>query len=528
MTDQQKILIVDDKTENLYALEQILRPTAAKIVPASSGNEALIASLNHEFALAILDVQMPGMDGYELAEYLRGEEKTHHLPLMFLSAVYSDDYHVFKGYEAGAVDFITKPYNPEVMLSKVKVFLQLDRQKRALLQQIELERAKNYLESILMAVSDAIVVVSLDAVIQTVNRAALDLLGYNHEEIIDTPVGNLFADDEFTSWVRTLNAAEAPETPVNQTFPKVETDLVTSTGARVPVLASGSALLDQAGAIQGAVLAAVDIADRKRAEQALQEYSENLEERVAARTRELQEAQEQLVRREKLALLGQLAGSVSHELRNPLGAIKNAAYFLNLVLEDPAAEIREVLEILDREVATAEKIIASLLDFVRVKLPLRRQVDLNAVVQEALARTPIPDAPRIEVVWQLDAALPPILADPDQLFQVLGNLILNSIQAMPGGGRLVVGTAMAGPEWVAVSVADSGVGIPSENLDQLFEPLFSTKAQGIGLGLPLAKALVEGHGGSIAVQSAGVPGQGSIFTVRLPLGMSAAGAGEEV
>ncbi|MBU1878844.1 MAG: hypothetical protein KJ734_07830, partial [Chloroflexi bacterium] len=173
-------------------------------------------------------------------------------------------------------------------------------------------------------------------------------------------------------------------------------------------------------------------------------------------------------------------------------------------------------------------IIASLLDFVRVKLPLRRQVDLNAVVQEALARTPIPDAPRIEVVWQLDAALPPILADPDQLFQVLGNLILNSIQAMPGGGRLVVGTAMAGPEWVAVSVADSGVGIPSENLDKLFEPLFSTKAQGIGLGLPLAKALVEGHGGSIAVQSAGVPGQGSIFTVRLPLGMSAAGAGEEV
>ncbi|MEN6622780.1 MAG: ATP-binding protein [Smithella sp.] len=120
---RQKILIVDDKDENLYTLEQILKETDADIISARNGNDALIASLNHEFALAILDVQMPEMDGYELADFLRSDTRTKNLPVIFLSAVYSDEYHVFKGYESGAVDFITKPYNPKIFLSKVNHFL---------------------------------------------------------------------------------------------------------------------------------------------------------------------------------------------------------------------------------------------------------------------------------------------------------------------------------------------------------------------------------------------------------------------
>jgi DNA-binding response OmpR family regulator len=129
MAGRQKILIVDDRLENLFALEKILSVTGAEILKATSGNDALIASLNHEFALAILDVQMPGMNGYELADYLRGEKKTRYLPVIFLTAVHSDEYHVFKGYEAGAVDFITKPFNPEILVGKVSVFLELDRQR---------------------------------------------------------------------------------------------------------------------------------------------------------------------------------------------------------------------------------------------------------------------------------------------------------------------------------------------------------------------------------------------------------------
>jgi PAS domain S-box-containing protein len=267
--------------------------------------------------------------------------------------------------------------------------------------------------------------------------------------------------------------------------------------------------------------------ERARAEEALKEYSERLEEMVEERSRELQGAQEQLIRQEKLAVLGQLAGGVGHELRNPLGAIKNAAYFLNMVLEEPEPEVKETLEILEREVGTSERIIGSLLDFARASPPTRRKVDLNGVVQEALSRTAAPcqghgtGVPQhVEVVRELDEALPDILADPDQLVQVFGNIILNAVQAMPEGGRLVVKTSEVSGKpprsrEVAVSFADTGTGIAEENLGKVFEPLFTTKAKGIGLGLAVTRTLVEGHGGSIKVES--TVEEGSTFTVRLPV-----------
>jgi len=219
---------------------------------------------------------------------------------------------------------------------------------------------------------------------------------------------------------------------------------------------------------------------------------------------ERKEMQERLVRSEKLAVLGQLAGGVSHELRNPLGAIKNAVYFLNMALQEPEPEVKETLEILEKEVGTSERIISSLLEFARPKPPTRRQVDINDVVREALSRTTVPES--VEVVSQLDERLPLILADPDQLGQVFGNIVLNGIQAMPEGGRLTVKTSEVSGRlpksgWVAVSFTDTGVGIPKENLEKIFEPLFTTKAKGIGLGLALVKMLVEGHGGSIEVES---------------------------
>jgi signal transduction histidine kinase len=256
-----------------------------------------------------------------------------------------------------------------------------------------------------------------------------------------------------------------------------------------------------------------EIAERKRAKEALKEYSERLEEMVEERTKELREAQEALIRQEKLAVLGQLAGGVGHELRNPLGAIKNAAYFLNMVLEEPDPEVKETLEILEKEVATSERTISGLLDFARPKPPTRRRTDIEEVVQEALSRVTVPE--NVEVVSQLDGRLPIILADSDQLGQVFGNIILNAVQAMPEGGQLIIKSQVPSPEWVAVSFMDTGVGIPEENLGRLFEPLFTTKAKGIGLGMAVTKTLVEGHGGKIEVESE--VGVGTTFTVRLPI-----------
>ncbi|MBU0763344.1 MAG: response regulator [Bacteroidetes bacterium] len=138
----QKILIVDDKEENLFALRKLLEEVDAEVILAGSGDKALKHILNQRFALAILDVQMPEMDGYELAELIRNAEETRHLSIIFLSAVYSDDYHIFKGYSSGAVDFIVKPFNPMVFVNKVKVFLDLDRQRS------ELQEYKERLEEL--------------------------------------------------------------------------------------------------------------------------------------------------------------------------------------------------------------------------------------------------------------------------------------------------------------------------------------------------------------------------------------------
>ena len=154
MAEQQKILIVDDKQENLVALEATLRETKAEVIRASTGNDALRVSLNHDFAVAILDVRMPVMDGYELAEYLRSDEKTSNLPIIFLTAASAHVADIFKGYESGGVDYILKPYSPAILISKVNVFLELNRQKGELFEkQRQLEAMNNELEAFTYSVS---------------------------------------------------------------------------------------------------------------------------------------------------------------------------------------------------------------------------------------------------------------------------------------------------------------------------------------------------------------------------------------
>jgi nitrogen-specific signal transduction histidine kinase len=223
--------------------------------------------------------------------------------------------------------------------------------------------------------------------------------------------------------------------------------------------------------------------------------------------------EEKLMRQEKLAVLGQLAGGVGHELRNPLGAIKNAIYFLNMTLENPDPEVKETLEILENEVANSEKIITSLLDFARTRPPLKREVNIDDIIRKVVLVSNVPG--NIQVESQMGSAIPTIMADPDQLVQVFGNIILNAVQVMPGGGLLRIKTTSPGLDRIAVSIIDTGGGIPEENLEKIFEPLFTTRAKGIGLGMAIAKTFVEGHEGSIQVQSE--VGKGSTFTVTLPI-----------
>jgi sigma-B regulation protein RsbU (phosphoserine phosphatase) len=253
-----------------------------------------------------------------------------------------------------------------------------------------------------------------------------------------------------------------------------------------------------------------EVHSRQQAEEALQEYSERLEEMVEERTQELRDAQEQLVRQEKLAMLGQLAGGVAHELRNPLGVLSNAAYYLKMTLSDVDATTGEYLEIISSEVRNAQQIVSDLLDFSRTRLSAREEIALSALVTQVLEKHPPPK--KIHVTTEIASDLPPVFVDPQQIDQVLVNLVTNAYQAMSGEGRLTI-SAQIVENKVALSVSDTGSGISQENMAKIFEPLFTTKARGIGLGLALSKKLVESNGGSIEVESE--EGKGSTFTVKL-------------
>lgn len=178
------------------------------------------------------------------------------------------------------------------------------------------------------------------------------------------------------------------------------------------------------------------ITERKRAEDALKEYTERLEEMVEERTQELRDAQEQLIRREKLAVLGQMAGSVGHELRNPLGTISNAVYYLKMVFPDADDTTKEYLDLISTEVGNSERIIADFLDFSRTKIPEREKMTVSDLVSQAIERRPLPE--NVEATTEIDSDLSPVLIDPHQIGQVLENLVTNAYQAMPDGGKLTI------------------------------------------------------------------------------------------
>lgn len=227
-------------------------------------------------------------------------------------------------------------------------------------------------------------------------------------------------------------------------------------------------------------------------------------------------------RSERLIAIGQVAGGIAHELRNPLNVVKTSIYYLMNARGAPAEKVRQHLERIERQVELADRVITALADFARLPVPELHPLSAEKCLKELLELTPMPG--EIAVKFDIPPDLPPLMGDARQLQIVFGNLVRNARDAMqPQGGTLTI-TARPIEDDVAITVADTGVGIPRESLERILEPLYSTKARGIGLGLAITRSIIDKHSGGLHVASE--VGAGSQFTVRLPAAHDGSGLHE--
>src|SRR5271157_235842 len=346
-----------------------------------------------------------------------------------------------------------------------------------------LEENHRFLEYVFAAFPDAITICDLKGNIIKCNPATLNLHCYSSEnELIGVNLFALFAQGN-----REKVKEELREAIVSGAIRNIEHGMLRKEGTEFPAELSAGAIMDSFGNPLGFVVITKDVSERKR-------------------------LQEQLIISEKLAAVGQLAGAFSHDIRNPLAVIENSICFLKMRLKENSDEkVTRHLNILEQEINYANLMVNDLLDFTRKTPPRFKTNNLNKVIKNAISTVSVPD--NIKVIFRLDK-IPPMLIDETQVQRVFTNLILNAVQAMPDGGELTAET-LRHNGFAEVTLSDTGVGIPEENLQKIFAPLFSTKANGIGLGLNICKQIVDGHGGDITVRSR--HGAGSTFTVRLPI-----------
>jgi PAS domain S-box-containing protein len=363
------------------------------------------------------------------------------------------------------------------------------------------ERFRNLFENAL----DVILATDLQGNVTSINKA-IERFGWKADDIVGRSMFEFMSEETWPSLLRGLDQIIEGK-PLEG-----EMELLTPTGRRTAEFRSSAIVQD--GKTVGIQVIGRDVTERKKMEEKLKRYSHHLEEMVEERTQQLRNAEEQLVKTTRLATIGELAAMVAHDLRNPLASIRNASYFVKSgcrYRKDPKCKTnREMLNLIEQETVFANSIINSLLDFAARK-PLRcRRQSISNLVESAVRKSDIAKSIRVERNLPEKMA---INGDGKQLKRAFLNLIENAAQAMPNGGRLAI-TATETEENVAIDFADTGTGIPDENMDRIFSPLFTTKAKGIGMGLPICKRVTEEHGGTISVKSK--VGQGTTFTITLP------------
>jgi two-component system, cell cycle sensor histidine kinase and response regulator CckA len=552
------ILAVDDNPGNLLALEVALESLGQNIVKAASGVEALQQVMEKDFALILLDVEMPGMDGFEAATLIRQREGARPIPIVFLTASDGTEAQMFKGYSLGAVDYLYKPIVPEVLKAKVRAFVELYRKNQEVHRQAELLREaerreherdivrareqweaerlrqemhkerdlaraltqkadelagtiseRQLVEAELRATNSALqtlvqasplaIVVLAAGFIKAWNPAASQIFGWRDHEVIGKASQSLFIDR------RDIFAEIAHRVGQGEVLTDVEMQARRRDGEEIFLNVAAAPLTVAASPVGAGILAVItDVSEKRRLET-------------------------QLRQSQKLEAVGQLAGGIAHDFNNLLTVILGRSQMLQEKLERDSP-LRHDVDLIFTTGERAASLTRQLLAFSRKQVLHPRILDLNNIVSdmEKMLRRLIGED--IELATVLDPKLGAAKVDAGQIEQVIMNLAVNARDAMPQGGKLLIETANAVLDesyarlhatarpgsYVMLSVTDSGCGMDSQTQSHIFEPFFTTKelGKGTGLGLATVYGIVNQSGGSIWVYSE--LGRGSSFKVYLP------------
>ncbi|HEX3157240.1 MAG TPA: ATP-binding protein [Gemmatimonadaceae bacterium] len=536
------ILLVDDRPENLLALEALLEPLGERLVRATSGDEALRALLASDFAVILLDVQMPGINGFETAQLIKARERSRHIPIIFLTAINTADVHVYRGYAVGAVDYLAKPFEPDVLRSKVAVFVDLYRKQEQLRRQeqllrdverreVELQHRAELLESrallaeVVGSALDAIILLDAGYTVRRANAAAERMFGRHAGSIVGLPVAELFADDEVEALLgRSAGAGDAPNDGEDTgRAPALPLTARHRLSGPFPTEASVSRLT--LGESTSYTLIVRDISERWRAEEALRTQAASL----AASTAKLATLNAELQRRQAelqhaMTARNRFYASMSHELRTPINAIIG---YSTLLLDNVYGPLNErQMQGLHRTHKAARhllELVNDVLDLSKIeagKIELGLQPVVFPTLVEDLFVTVRPMADERGTAIHLDQPNDSVtvVTDPRRVRQILLNLLSNAIKF--GQGRPIV-VRCTGREagGVEIEVIDQGGGIATADQLRIFDEFVQLQphaggAEGTGLGLSISQRLARLLGGDLLLTSA--PGEGSTFRLVLP------------
>jgi PAS domain S-box-containing protein len=507
VNERVNILLVDDQSANLLALESILADMDQNLIRAESGRAALRALLEQEFAVILLDVQMPDLNGFETASLIRERDKSRDTPIIFLTALSRNETNVFRGYELGAVDYIFKPFHPEVLRAKVSVFVELFRKREAIKHQAQqLAQLSRQNDLILKAAAEGIFGVDLNGTSTFVNPAAASMIGRHPEEVGGRDIHSMLhpsvpgvatCDVRLCAFYGALHG-ERVRDEVQDTFFRDD-------GTSFPVEFHASPIQDETGKPIGLVITFRDVTEKRAAALA------------AENERRYREAEAQ--NRAKDNFLATL----SHELRTPMTSILGWVQFLRAG-DYSEEELIEALQMIESSAKLQKRLIDDMLDVSRIVLG-KFHVDLRPIrlseIVEAAVTTARPDAAErgVRLTSEIEPVEDLVEADATRLQQVIGNILSNAIKFTPAGKQVDLQLHRADGN-LRIRVHDEGEGIEPGFLPHVFERLrqadASSKRSGLGLGLAIARHIVDLHNGDIKAESDGL-GKGATFTVTLPL-----------